>query len=751
MNQAQQTVRQHRLSVAKPNRRLSTVLRGTYPHAAPQDIAMVAAIPEMDAQSAQSFFSPVSYATLRSDILPRYNQLKDLESAAERLADAVQKGEHIGISGDYDCDGNCSTALMVRFLQSAGVPPNRIEVHIPNREIEGYGVNGQAVEAMRGKQVSLLMTLDNGTLANKPLALAHQLGMDVTVIDHHPNSIGHTLPMGARVVNPRRSDESETIRHDAYGIGDLAAVGVTWLVCRRATEILQARGHYSKNLPAPDPRDWLGLVALATQGDVVNIRRPLNRALMKEGLKVIREGRDPYIAALAKVAQVSSLAQVNEEDISFQLAPIINAPGRLNQSVAWNFLSPANATSTPIDTLIRAIHRQNVDMHQHAHSHYQRLRGTDPAADRYIGAYLDAPVQSPGQPVPSDIRIDAKQYALMLGSRAANQRRKIEEQLVLREARAQAASYIEQHPDCGTLLIAGEGWHEGVIGIVAGRLKEEFNRPTMVASLNPHTGIYKASARSLKTPHDTVDLGNAVRAMCEQEGLMLKAGGHAMAAGASFEKSKLDAIRARLEERLGPAANQARQTQRILLAGVLDYAAAHPATGLAPDEALRWFTQQQESLRPFGEGTVKPRIGLYGMAIRHVHRSRDGRHLFFEIHPPVSFGHPQVIQGAAFHAAGTELETALMQAAQPMQRVPDEHHPLLRYMLTGTVSPSPEGETRGQPAIRFQLDDVLPYQITQGVHGSAVQDALARAMHLRTNDLPGVFAHAQRERGGKVR
>lgn len=699
------SARRQKLVRLPPDRKREILFRRAFAEIDADVADYLSRLPGMTRKQAQALLYPHSYDALCAEILPRYHALNDFEAAAERIADAVEKHEHIGISGDYDCDGNCSTALMIRFLKESGVGRGQVHVHIPNREAEGYGVNRDAVAAMEGRKVSLLIALDNGTLAREPLGEAKRLGMDALVIDHHPNSVGHPLPDNALVVNPRRHDEA--LQQDEQGIGDMAAVGMTWLVCRRAVQKLNERGYYrTRHISPPDPRDWLGLVATATIGDVVSMRAPINRTLVKEGLKVIREGRDPYLSALARTAQ-SDPAELGEEDIAFRLAPIINAPGRLGQSIAWAFLSPADASDIPIDTLVDDAHAQYDAMKQAAtvqsvQLRHQRFRDMNDDSDRA----LDKAAQKELPPLVPDanIPISPAQQALMVISRETNEMRKAVEAGVMRMARPRARQWLKEHPDSGTLMLWGDHWHEGVIGIVAGRLKEEFGLPTIVASHDPATGMCKASARSIRVPGHAVDIGQAVRDMAEKDALLTKGGGHPMAAGMSFAYEKREAIRARFEEKLGDASRAARRVHTQPLAYIFDL--SQPK---AFADARHW-AGAQERLRPYGEGFTKPRIGLTGFEVQHIRRSRDGRHLFFELRRPLPLAaflakDPQEstsISCQAFHAAGTEVESMLRQAETSKA-------PMLISGVLGL-----ERNTQGrEPSLRFQAEDIGPHHLRQ--------------------------------------
>ena len=782
------------MAMMRPNKRIVAALSKHHPTVAPSIISHVASIPEMTLERAERFLFPHDYDALCADILPPYTGpagLKDLEAAAEHLAYAIRNGESIGISGDYDVDGNCSTALMVRFLHASGVEPSRIHVHIPNRKREGYGVNRDAVAAMADASppVTTLITLDNGTLAHAPIEAAHQRGISTIIIDHHPNSKGQSLPKGALVVNPKRYDEP--FKNNAHGVGDLAAVGVTWLVCKRAAEILARKNDVSvadyytqHHLPTPDPRQWLGLVALATQADVVNVQGPLNRALLKEGLTVIRRGEDPWIANLIQASGFDKpLSAFTETDISFKLGPIINAPGRLGQSVAWAFLSPSGATTLPsspptdpLDSLIQSAVEENKSLYHAISAEQARITTLsadqaqtgkkrverNPQHDRKMAEIL----KRPEVPIIPDHRhdIDPRHYALMLLSNEANERRKLVEAAVMRQARPQAVQWLKDNPESHTLTLWSDHWHEGVIGIVAGRIKEEFGLPTIVASVDPETGIAKASARSIKVAGYPVDIGEAFRSMCapdhvlkvherelakhadnpkecerlqsvfDQQFLMRKAGGHPMAAGASFAASNLPRIRAHLEQTLAPACAAARKHQHGTLAGVLDFSSS-PRAGTTPMDRLQHYASEQDSARPFGEGAPKPRIGLCGLTIDNFQRMGNGRHLTFTLRHATLFGTSTMLRACAFHAAGSALEQILLDAAAAAHWSKD-HTPLI--LLTGTIEHSAP-EHADSPAVIFYLEDILaiPKSATPTRESNTWQ--LAKALGCSPYELSGVF------------
>lgn len=246
------------------------------------------------------------------DALPDPSHLLDLDAAVERLADAVQADEQIGLLGDYDVDGATSVALMARYLAAVGA---RAAIDIPDRLREGYGPNPQALARLAAQGCRLVVTLDCGTTAFEPLAEASAQGQEIIVVDHHAAQA--ELPPALGVINPNRRDQ-------ASPVGDVAAVGVTFLLVVALNRTLRMRGHFVRRAE-PDLRGWLDLVALGTICDVVPLTG-LNRALVAQGLKVAARGANPGLLALARAARIAW--PPSAEHCAFALGPRLNAGGR---------------------------------------------------------------------------------------------------------------------------------------------------------------------------------------------------------------------------------------------------------------------------------------------------------------------------------------------------------------------------------------------------------------------------------------
>ena len=443
--------------------------------------------------------------------LPDPSRLKDMDAAAARLAAAVQAGETIGVFGDYDVDGATSSALLKRFFETVG---GRVEIYIPDRIAEGYGPNLAGLQTLQRRGARVVVTVDCGITAFEPLADAAAGGLEVIVVDHHVAE--PRLPVARAVVNPNRLD-------DDSGQGQLAAVGVAYLLVVAVNRALRAAGWYAAR-PEPDLLQWLDLVALGTVCDVVPLTG-VNRALVAQGLKVMARRGNHGLAALADVAGASDAPDAYHA--GFILGPRVNAGGRVGECwLGATLLSTADADA--------------------ARGYAQKLDLYNKERREIEAACLDAAISQ----VESGGAADGLVYATC------------------------------------------EGWHPGVIGIVAGRLRERYNRPACVVAMA--NGIGKGSGRSVRG----VDLGAAILA-ARQAGLLINGGGHRMAAGFTVARESEDAFRAFLAERIAADAGPGGITPSLRLDGAMQTAAA-----TVP------LLQALDALAPFGAGNPRPRFAL---------------------------------------------------------------------------------------------------------------------------------------------
>jgi len=253
------------------------------------------------------------------EFMPDPSIFRDMNKAAERLADAVQAREPVTVFGDYDVDGATSAALLIRLLRDLGCEP---QAYIPDRLMEGYGPSGEALVRIAQGGARLIVTVDCGAQAFEALDMAKAAGVDVVVVDHH--KCASSLPVAHALVNPNRLDE------DAYAAshGHLAAVGVCFLLGAALVRALRARGFFEGRR---EPRlvDLLDIVALGTVADVAQLRG-LNRAFVTQGLKVMAQRRNVGLAALIEVSRLTKAPTCT--DLGFALGPRINAGGRVGKS-----------------------------------------------------------------------------------------------------------------------------------------------------------------------------------------------------------------------------------------------------------------------------------------------------------------------------------------------------------------------------------------------------------------------------------
>ena len=480
------------------------------------------------------------------DLMPDPQHLRDMTRAATRLLHAIATRQRIAIFADYDVDGGASAALLIIWTRHFGVTPT---LYIPDRIDEGYGPNLPAMRDLGGRH-DLILCVDCGTLSHDPIAAA---ACDVVVLDHHLG--GDTLPPAYAVVNPNRQDEDSNLGH-------LCAAAVVFLALVEANRLLRLQGQ-----TGPDLMALLDLVALATVADVAPLIG-VNRAFVRQGLKVMARRDRPGLRALADVAKLDQAP--NAYALGFVLGPRINAGGRIGQADLGARLL---ATDNPLEAA-KLAERLN-------------LLNTD--------------------------------------------RRAIEAAV-----RAEALAQVEARGEIGALAwAAGDGWHPGVVGIVAARVKEATGRPAVVIGFDGTVG--KGSARSV----EGVDLGSCVHQLAA-EGLIEKGGGHRMAAGLSLSRAQLEPAMARLAALLARQGEVA-PVSDLRLDGVLMPSAITPQ-----------LVELLETAGPFGAASSAPRFAI---ADQQITTRRMGDH-----HLRLHFGEAGKLEAVLFNAFDTPLGAALEQA-----------------------------------------------------------------------------------------
>ncbi|QUS35821.1 single-stranded-DNA-specific exonuclease RecJ [Falsirhodobacter algicola] len=444
------------------------------------------------------------------DLLPDPLTLRDMGLAAARVLQAVSRRERIAIFADYDVDGGSSAALLIVWLRALG---REATLYIPDRIDEGYGPNVPAMQHLAAAH-DLIICVDCGTLSHEPIAAAQ--GADVVVLDHHLGA--ETLPPALAVVNPNRQDEDGRLAH-------LCAASVVFLMLVEANRQLRAEG-----VTGPDLIGMLDLVALATVADVAPLIG-VNRALVRQGLKVMARRERAGLVALADVARMTEAP--TPYALGFVLGPRVNAGGRIGQADLGARL----------------------------------LATDDPREAASLAARLDE----------------------------LNTERREVEARVRAEAMAQAEA---RGLDAPLVWAAGQDWHPGVVGIVASRLKEATNRPAIVIGLAG--GIGKGSGRSVTG----VDLGASIQRLAA-EGLLLKGGGHKMAAGLTVDEARLPEAMERLAELLARQGAGQQGPGDLRLDGLL-----------MPDACTPALIEQIESAGPFGASSPAPRFAFAAQSLQ---------------------------------------------------------------------------------------------------------------------------------------
>lgn len=471
---------------------------------------------------------------LGSDFLhPKYEDLTDpyllldLEKAVERITQAAQTGEKILIYGDYDVDGVTASTVMADTLTLAGIKPENIDVMLPDRFADGYGMSSRLIARAKKQGASLVITVDCGSRNHAIIDELNTLNIDTIVTDHH--ECGDTLPEAAAVVNPKRPDFTAM-----NGLRDLAGVGVAFKV---------AQGLVKKGIISDGQEKWLlDLVLIGTICDNMLFTGE-NRILGYYGVKVLAKTRRAGLKELMSKARVKSLTA---ESIGFQIGPRLNAAGRL----------------------------QSADLS------LSLLRSTSPTEAATLAEQLEE----------------------------LNKKRKAEQQTAMKEISAHGVSDDPVIIETGT-------WHEGVLGIIAGRLLEDYHRPAFALS-EVENGIFKGSGRSFGD-------FNLAKALNFVKDSIIGGGGHAGAAGVRVDGKKLYEFRERINEYY-KSLHLTNQEEHLKQRADLD------VLNLA-DLSLQ-FLDELKLLEPFGPGNEEPIFRLTEVDIVNISRmGAERNHLRLDI------------------------------------------------------------------------------------------------------------------------
>jgi single-stranded-DNA-specific exonuclease len=395
-------------------------------------------------------------AAMQTFLAARYEEtpdpltLIDMPRAVDRIQHALETGEHITVYGDYDADGVTSSALLFRALRRLKRPEAPLDFHIPHRLRDGCGLNIAALDMLKARGTTLIVTTDCASSDVEQVDYAHTLGIDVIITDHHHPPA--ELPRAYAMVNPWRLDCT-------YGERYLCGAGI-------AFKLSQAL-YRANQQPQEAELELLDLVAIGTIADIAQLLGE-NHTLVRLGMERLNATRKPGLRALIRSAGVQP-GKIRERDISFGIAPRINAAGRMKEaSIAFELLTTDN---------------------------------------------------------------EEEAAARVAELNQLNQARQQETETLMKYVREQAQS----QPTKPVVLVSGDDWHEGLIGLVAGKLAEEIKKPVLVLSNDRASKTSRGSARS----QQGFNIIEALRGFADN---LERYGGHAQAAGFTIRSEYIDAL-----------------------------------------------------------------------------------------------------------------------------------------------------------------------------------------------------------------
>lgn len=482
--------------------------------------------------------------------LPDLTNMKDMEKCADRIIEAMDNGQKIGIYGDYDVDGTTSCALFYHFFKLFDIEVATIQ---PSRFVEGYGIHPSSIDKAQGEGINLLITVDCGITNNEAAEYAIERGLDLIITDHHKDA-REVMPPAYAVVNPNRRDEPTD-----SPLRPLAGVTVAFAVCLAVKNKLESMGR-----KCPSIYPLLQFAAIGTICDLAKLT-PVNLKIVRHGLKQVKETQYPGIKVFFS-KEDRALDIIPSEKLSFHLGPMINSKGRLDHPE-------------------KALELLTCDDSSKAFENYNHL----------------------------DI---------------SNKERKFIQAEVFNSAKEQ---FLRQMNDNTNICIVYDPeWHEGVIGIVASKMVENFKMPAIVFTNAEKEGIIKASARSAGDL-SIFDLLN------DNSDLFVKFGGHKAAAGLSMKEENLPI----LKENLNAALASVPAIERTV---------THTYdVEIKPEDVNPALVKQLELLEPFGMGNEKPVFKMKGFRL-------DSYDLLKDVHVRWNFSsleNPKVrLRGISFNYIG---------------------------------------------------------------------------------------------------
>jgi single-stranded-DNA-specific exonuclease len=522
------------------------------------------------------------------NFLPNPNNLLDMEKSSLRTLKAIESNQKIGIFGDYDVDGATSVALLGKYFNEIDL---HYEIYIPDRKTEGYGPSIKGFKKLIDKGVDIIFTVDCGTLSFEAIEYAKNNNIDVIVLDHHQSEI--KLPKAYSVINPNRIDDKSNLQY-------LCAAGVSFIFLVSVSSHLRKINWYKKNLKKePNLLNYLDLVCLGTVCDVVPLVG-LNRALVKQGLKILKSKKNLGLKTLLDICKVETNPSIFH--IGYILGPRINAGGRVGKcSHGANLLLNSNAKDT------------------------------------------------------FKLAVELDQF---------NKERQMLERDLLKKILLDSNNNFKDP----VLILEGKNWHEGVIGIVAARLKDKFNKPTIIISKNGDIG--KASARSIVG----FDIGSVIIAATQKK-ILLKGGGHKMAGGFSINVSNISRLKEFMFDKFRGVNVDLTSEKPLFLDSII-----------APSAINLEFYDKVNILSPFGSGNPEPRFYLEGL--KPVNSKIVGEK---HIKSVLIGSEGTSIKTIAFNAIDNELGAYLLKKKS------------IIINIAGKLSLN---EWRGQKNVEFIIDDI---------------------------------------------
>lgn len=433
--------------------------------------------------------------------------LKDCDKVVDILIQKIRAGKPIRVIGDYDIDGVNASYILYKGLKRCGA---KVDVEIPDRMKDGYGINESLVHAAYDGGIDTIITCDNGIAAVEQIAEAKRLGMTVLVTDHH--EVQEKLPPADAIVNPKQEECH-------YPFESLCGAAVAYKVI---VALYEAFG-----IATEESRVFIENAAIATIGDVMDLTGE-NRILVKEGLRMLNETKNPGLKALIKVNELSD-KQISSYHIGFIIGPCINASGRLDTAkrALSLFLEEEEEEAMTLARELKALNDERKEMTKEGlEEAISAIEGSDLINDQVLVVYL---------------------------------------------------------PKC----------HESLAGIIAGRLRERYHKPSFV--LTDGEVDVKGSGRSIEAYH-------MFEALCEHSELLSKFGGHPMAAGLSLPKKNVDLFRAAINVDTGLTAED------FIPKIVID-------VPMPVDYITEAVISELNYLEPFGKGNQKPVFAEKGLNI----------------------------------------------------------------------------------------------------------------------------------------